>query len=46
MKTKVNICVITAVGCLAMAFIDGIWQPGYRIKSAFKMLFFAFLPVV
>ena len=46
MKTKVNICVITAAGCLVMAFIDGIWQPGYRIKSAFKMLFFAFLPIV
>ena len=46
MKTKVNICVITAAGCLAMAFIDGIWQPGYRIKSAFKMLSFAFLPIV
>ncbi len=45
MKTKINICFITAAGCLAMAFTDGIWQPGYRIKSVFKILFFALIPI-
>ncbi len=33
------------VGCGAMALVDGLWQPGYWVKSAVKLALFLALPV-
>jgi len=33
------------IGCGAMALVDGLWQPGYWVKSAVKMALFLVLPV-
>ena len=33
------------IGCGAMALVDGLWQPGYWVKSAVKMVLFLALPV-
>lgn len=33
-------------GCAAMALVDGIWQPGYWIKSGVKIVLFLLLPLI
>ena len=33
------------IGCGAMALVDGLWQPGYWVKSAVKLALFLALPV-
>ena len=33
------------VGCAAMALVDGLWQPGYWVKSAVKLGLFLALPL-
>ena len=33
------------VGCGTMALVDGLWQPGYWVKSAVKLLLFLALPI-
>lgn len=37
---------IATVSCIAMALVDGFWQPGYFIKSAIKIALFLTLPAV
>ncbi len=47
LKNKTPIlCAAVAAGCLIMLFTDGIWQPGYMIKSAVKVVVFLLLPLV
>ena len=33
------------VGCGTMALVDGLWQPGYWVKSAVKLTLFLLLPL-
>lgn len=46
MKKELKIILIVIIGCIVMAFTDGLWQPGYALKSAVKIFFFLGLPVV
>lgn len=45
MKKELKIILVVIVGCITMALTDGIWQPGYAIKSAVKIFFFLGLPI-
>ena len=46
MKTKAwLLCTVIAAACLLMMFTDGIWQPGYVVKSAVKIAVFLALPL-
>ncbi len=38
------ICTVVAA-CVAMALVDGLWQPPYAVKSAVKLLFFVAAPL-
>lgn len=48
MKKRSVLWVITiaAICCAAMAFVDGVLQPGYVIKSAIKIALFMLLPLL
>jgi uncharacterized protein len=46
MSKKIKIILIISLGCIVMALTDGLWQPGYAIKSAVKILFFLGLPII
>lgn len=46
MKKYQKIMLTIVIGCIAMAFTDGLWQPGYAIKSGVKILFFLGLPIL
>jgi uncharacterized protein len=46
MNKKIKIILIITLGCIVMALTDGLWQPGYAIKSAVKILFFLGLPII
>lgn len=49
MKTKnrsVILCTVVALSCLLMMLTDGLWQPGYAIKSAIKIMVFGVLPLL
>ncbi len=37
---------VTAVCCGAMLLVDGVWQPGYAVKSGVKIALFGALPVL
>lgn len=39
-----GIIFILIVGCMFMAMVDAIWQPGYAIKSALKIIAFLVIP--
>jgi len=41
-----GILLILVTGCLLMAIIDGIWQPGYAVKSVWKIVIFLGVPVL
>jgi len=45
-KNTLFICITTALCCIAMTLVDGIWQPGYAIKSGIKILLFLLVPLV
>jgi membrane protease YdiL (CAAX protease family) len=45
MSKKLKIILIISLGCIVMALTDGIWQPGYAMKSAVKIFFFLGLPL-
>lgn len=44
-KRITAIVTLAAVCCFIMAVVDGLWQPGYLIKSAIKICLFLILPV-
>lgn len=46
MSKKSKIILVIALGCIAMALTDGIWQPGYALKSVVKIFFFLAIPVI
>jgi membrane protease YdiL (CAAX protease family) len=46
MSKQIKIILIITLGCIAMALTDGIWQPGYAMKSAVKILFFLGIPLI
>jgi len=48
MKKRSSIVVlsVTVLCCLAMALVDGVWQPGYAVKSAVKMALFLLIPLL
>ena len=37
---------VTLLCCVAMALVDGVWQPGYAVKSATKMALFLLIPLI
>ena len=37
---------LAALCCGIMALVDGLWQPGYVIKSAIKLAVFGLLPII
>lgn len=43
-KDRLFICLAAFVCCAAMAAVDGIWQPGYAVKSGIKLLLFLLIP--
>lgn len=45
-KRAFTIITMATVCCIAMALVDGLWQPGYFIKSAIKIVLFLLLPAV
>ncbi len=47
MGKKKSVCLVLSVSllcCAAMAVVDGVWQPGYALKSAVKIALFLLLP--
>jgi uncharacterized protein len=46
MSKKLKIILIITLGCIAMALTDGLWQPGYALKSAVKIFFFLAVPLI
>lgn len=44
-KRTVPLLLLVALACLGMGLVDALWQPGYVIKSALKLLLFLLLPV-
>ena len=45
-REKYTILALVVLGCAAMAYIDGVVQPGYLVKSLWKLVFFLVLPLV
>lgn len=46
-KTRLwGVLLLGLVCCGIMALVDGLWQPGYAIKSAVKLAVFGLLPLV
>lgn len=45
-KSIFSIVAVTAVCCAAMALVDGVWRPGYALKSAIKLTLFFLLPLL
>lgn len=45
-KDTLILCAVTAACCVLMAFIDGVVQPAYAVKSAIKIGVFLLIPLV
>ena len=46
-KTRLwGVMILGLVCCGIMALVDGLWQPGYAVKSAVKLAVFGLLPLV
>ena len=45
-REKWLILSLVVLGCAFMAYIDGVVQPGYLVKSLWKLVFFLALPLV
>lgn len=45
-KRTAILCGAIITGCLLMILTDGVWQPGYALKSAVKILVFLALPLL
>lgn len=45
-KAYLPIIVLVIFCCAVMAVVDGIWQPGYAIKSAVKLVLFMAVPII
>ena len=46
-KTRLwGVLILGLVCCGIMALVDGLWQPGYAVKSAVKLAVFGLLPLV
>ena len=41
-----TILILVVLGCTCMAYIDGVVQPGYLVKSLWKLVFFLALPLL
>ena len=46
MKNRRSVLLLTVLGCAAMAWVEGVLQPTYPIKSALKILLFVGLPLL
>ncbi len=46
MKRRWGVLALGLVCCGIMALVDGLWQPGYAIKTAVKLAVFGLLPLV
>lgn len=46
MKRRWGVLALGLVCCGIMALVDGLWQPGYAIKSAVKLAVFGLIPLV
>ena len=46
-KTRLwGVLILGLVCCGIMALVDGLWQPGYAVKSAVKLAVFGLLPLI
>lgn len=45
-KSIALVCLVSLVCCAVMAWVDGVWQPGYAVKSGIKIALFLILPFV
>lgn len=45
-KSFITILIAAIFGCGVMLFTDGIWQPGYAVKSAVKIAVFLIIPLL
>ncbi len=45
-KSFTAILIAAIFGCGAMLFTDGVWQPGYAVKSAVKIAVFLIIPLL
>ena len=45
-RQKYIILSLVVLGCTAMAYLDGVVQPGYLVKSLWKLVFFLALPLL
>ena len=46
-KTQLWIVLVTGLVCCdIMAMVDGLWQPGYAVKSAVKLAVFGLMPLI
>ncbi len=45
-KTPILPIALVLAACGIMAVVDGIWQPGYLVKSAVKLLLFLAVPIL
>lgn len=43
-KSYSGIILIMAMSCFFMGFVDALWQPGYAVKSALKIIAFMIVP--
>ena len=47
LKTRLWVVLLTGLVCCGiMALVDGLWQPGYAVKSAVKLAVFGLIPLV
>ena len=46
-KTQLWMVLLTGLVCCdIMAMVDGLWQPGYAVKSAVKLAVFGLMPLI
>ncbi|MBN2286420.1 MAG: CPBP family intramembrane metalloprotease [Tissierellales bacterium] len=45
-NNKIRIISIIVMACVLMGMVDGLWQPGYLIKSLLKITLFLMLPLL
>ena len=45
-RSCILVIAVTLLCCLAMALVDGVWRPGYAVKSAIKAALFLLVPLL
>ena len=45
-RSRTSILTVTVICCLIMALVDGVFRPGYALKSAIKISVFMLIPLI